>query len=227
MSMVHASHGRLKPVSPDLRSEPSIVAGIAKATLPPHPKVRWDEWVCDYAKVRDLIEESYPDEFAKFNARVFTPGGFYKGNSARERVWKTEAKKAVFTVPKALNATGFAEAPGRYRLVTLRSNDQFNTTIYGYSDRLRGIEGTRDVLLINPEEMARAGLEQGQRVALVSDAGDGIERKVEGLAVTPFALPDGCLAAYYPEANPLVPLAHHDEASKTPAYKTVPVRIVA
>ncbi|MBW8786074.1 MAG: formate dehydrogenase, partial [Novosphingobium sp.] len=156
-----------------------------------------------------------------------TPGGFYKGNSARERVWKTQAKKAVFTVPKSLNAAGFEEAPGRYRLITLRSNDQFNTTIYGYSDRMRGIEGRRDVLLINPGEMARAGLTEGQRITLVSDAEDGVERRLEGLAVTPFNLPDGCLGAYYPEANPLVPLAHHDEASKTPAYKAVPVRIAA
>ncbi|MGF7147325.1 molybdopterin-dependent oxidoreductase alpha subunit [Sphingomonas zeicaulis] len=227
LSCIHGSLGKNRPASPHLRSEPAIVAGIAKATLPPNPKVRWDAWVGNYAEVRDLIEETYPDEFAHFNDRVFTPGGFYKGNAARERVWKTDAKKAVFTVPKALNSTGFEEAPGRYRLITMRSNDQFNTTIYGYSDRLRGIEGKRDVLLINPEEMTRAGLAAGQRVSLLSDAGDGIERRVDGLEVTPFLLPDGCLGAYYPEANPLVPLSHHDEQSKTPAYKTVPVRIVA
>jgi anaerobic selenocysteine-containing dehydrogenase len=109
----------------------------------------------------------------------------------------------------------------------LRSNDQFNTTIYGYSDRLRGIDGKRDVLLISPAEIARNGLRAGQRVALVSDAGDGMKRRLDGLEVTPFDLPDGCLGAYYPEANVLVPLSHHDEASKTPAYKAVPVRIEA
>jgi anaerobic selenocysteine-containing dehydrogenase len=122
-------------------------------------------------------------------------------------------------------ACGFGDAPGRYRLITLRSNDQFNTTIYGFSDRLRGIEGTRDVLLINREEMARAGLAEGDVVTLVSDAEDGVSRQVSGLKVTPFALPDGCVASYYPECNPLVPLSHHDKQSKTPATKAVPVRI--
>jgi len=121
----------------------------------------------------------------------------------------------------------FEDAPGRFRLITMRSNDQFNTTIYGYSDRLRGIEGTRDVLLINPEEMLRAGLREGQTVSLVSDAEDGVERQVDGLKVTPFALPDGCVGAYYPEMNPLVPLWSHDVQSKTPAVKSVPVRIRA
>jgi anaerobic selenocysteine-containing dehydrogenase len=126
-----------------------------------------------------------------------------------------------------LSATGFDDADGRYRLITLRSNDQFNTTIYGYSDRLRGIEGTRDVLLMNPGEIERAGLREGQKVTLVGDAEDGIERVVGGLAVTPFNLPDGCIGAYYPEANPLIAVSHHDCASKTPAAKSVPVRIRA
>lgn len=227
LSCIHGSLGKNTPASPKLRSELAIVAGIAKETLPPNPKVDWDAWTADYARVRELIEQTYPDEFARFNERVFTPGGFYKGNSARERVWKTKEKKAVFTVPGTLNASGVEPSPGRFRLITMRSNDQFNTTIYGYSDRLRGIEGNRDVLLINPDDMARQGLSEGQRVALVSDAGDGIDRRLEGLVVTPFLLPDGCLGAYYPEANVLVPLNHHDEASKTPAYKAVPVRIVA
>ena len=225
LSCIHGSIGKAKPASPHLRSELSIVAEIAKATLPPNPKIPWDEWVGDYGRVRDAIEATYPAQFARFNERMFTPGGFYKGNAARERVWKTESGKAEFTVPETLNATGFTEAPGRFRLITLRSNDQFNTTVYGYSDRLRGIEGTRDVLLINPEEMARAGLSEGQVVALASDAEDQVERVVAGLTVTPFRLPDGCVAGYYPELNPLIPLDHHDHASKTPAAKSVPVRI--
>jgi anaerobic selenocysteine-containing dehydrogenase len=158
---------------------------------------------------------------------MWTPGGFYRGNSARERIWKTESKKATFTTPKKMTAVGFGEAPGRYRLITMRSNDQFNTTIYGYSDRMRGIEGTRDVLLINPDEMQRANLHEGQVVSLVSDAEDGVEREVFGLKVVPFSLPDGCIGAYYPEMNPLMPLSHHDGPSKTPAAKSVPVRIRA
>ncbi len=227
LSMIHGSVGKRKPASAHLLSELAIVAGIAKATLPPHPKIRWDEWVGDYGKVRDLIEATYPDKFEKFNERMFTPGGFYEGNAARERIWETQSGKVEITVPDGLNACGFPDAPGRYRLITLRSNDQFNTTIYGYSDRMRGIEGTRDVLLISPEEMAKARLEAGQVVALESDAEDGVARSVGGLTVTPFDLPPGCVAAYYPEMNPLVPLSHHDRLSKTPASKSVPVRIRA
>ncbi len=227
LSCIHGSIGKAKPASPDLKSELAIVSGIAKATLPPNPKVKWDDWTADYALVRDLIEATYPEEFHDFNQRVFTPGGFYRGNSARERVWKTDSGKAQFTVPSVMSSVGFADAPGRYRLMTLRSNDQFNTTIYGYSDRLRGIEGTRDVLLMNPEDITAAGLTAGQVVGLATDAEDGVDRQVGGLSVTPLLLPRGCLGAYYPEMNPLVPLDHHDEQSKTPAAKGVPVRIVA
>ncbi len=226
-SCINGSIGRRKPASERLMSEVAIVAGIAKATVPPNPKVRWDEWVGDYGLIRDLIAESYPEQFHDFNARMWTPGGFYRGNSARERIWKTESGKAEFTTPQFFSESGFEEAPGRYRLITMRSNDQFNTTIYGYSDRLRGIEGTRDVLLINPDEIRRAGLSEGQTVSLISDAGDGVERRVDGLKVTAFSLPDGCLGAYYPEMNPLIPLWSHDQRSKTPASKSVPVRIRA
>ncbi len=224
-SCIHGSQGRRAPASEHLRSEVAIVAGLAQATLAPNPRVPWAAWTGDYGLIRDAIAETYPEYFHDFNARMWTPGGFYRGNSARERVWKTESGKAEFVAPAMLAATGFAEAPGRYRLITMRSNDQFNTTIYGYSDRMRGIEGTRTVLLINPAEMRRTGLEPGQVVSLVSDAGDGIAREVRGLTVTPFPLPDGCLGGYFPEMNPLMALSHHDERSKTPAAKSVPVRI--
>ena len=226
LSCIHGSIGKRTPASEHLLSEMAIVAGIAKATLETNPKVKWDEWVGDYGKVRDLIEATYPKEFHDFSKRMFTPGGFYRGNSARERIWKTESGRAEFTIPDNLSATGFLDAPGRYRLITMRSNDQFNTTIYGYSDRLRGIEGTRDVLLVNPQDMMRNGLVEGQIVGLVSDAQDGHQREVGGLKVLPFDLPDGCLGGYYPELNALVPLSHHDVQSKTPASKAVPVRIV-
>jgi anaerobic selenocysteine-containing dehydrogenase len=225
LSCIHASRGKHKPASEHLRSELAIVCGIAAATLPPNPNVHWEEWAGDYAKVRRLIEQTYPEMFHDFEERMFQPGGFYKGNSARERVWKTESGKAEFTTPTHMAATGVKDAPGRYRLMTLRSNDQFNTTIYGYDDRFRGISGTRHVVLINPKEMEAAGLKPGQIVKLVSDAEDGVVREVDGLRVTPFDLPDGCLGAYYPEMNPLVPLWYHDQESKTPAGKAVPVRI--
>ncbi len=198
-------------------SEVAIVAGIAKATLPPNPKVKWVDWVSDYGQIRNLIAETYPDQFHDFNARLWTPGGFYRGNSARERIWKTKSGRAEFTSPEFLSATGFEDAPGRFRLITMRSIDQFNTTIYGYSDRMRGIEGARDVLLTNPDDMQRANLSEGQIVSLLSDAGDGVERRIDGLKVTPFSLPDGCVGGYYPEMNPLMPLWRHDERSKTRA----------
>jgi molybdopterin-dependent oxidoreductase alpha subunit len=226
LSCIHGSRGTHSPASKHLLSEIGIVAGLAKATLDPNPRVDWDGWLSDYGRVRDLIEQTYPDMFKGFNERLFTPGGFYKGNSARERAWETESGKAVFTTPQVLSAAGVAEMPGRYRLITLRSNDQFNTTIYGQSDRLRGIE-RRDVLLINPDDMRRANLHEGQVVGLAGDAEDGVRRAVGGLVVTPFSLPDGCVAAYYPEMNPLVPLWYHDVQSKTPATKSVPVRIEA
>ncbi len=224
-SHIHGSIGTRKPASAHLRSEPAIVAGIAKALLPPHPRWRWDEWIADYARVRDLIEETYPDQFRSFNQRMFDAGGFYRGNHARERIWETDSGKAEFTCPSVMSALGVGTAPGRYHLITMRSNDQFNTTIYGFSDRLRGLEGSRMILLIGPDDMAREGLCAGDVVSLVSDAGDDVHRQVSGLMVTPFDLPAGCLGGYYPEMNPLIPLWYHDEASKTPASKSVPVRI--
>lgn len=224
-SCIHGSRGKATPASPHLLSEPAIVAEIAKRILPLNPKVDWDAWVADYSRIRDAIEQTYPEVFQDFNERLFTPGGFWKGNKASERIWQTPTKKAEFLVPSGLSATGFADLPGRYRLVTLRSNDQFNTTIYGYHDRFRGVKGTRDVLFMNAEDMAEAGLSEGQHVALESDAGDGRVRRKEGLIVTCYDIPRGCLGAYYPECNVLIPVEHHGEQSHVPAAKSVPVRI--
>ncbi|MET0269383.1 MAG: FdhF/YdeP family oxidoreductase [Sphingomonas sp.] len=226
-SVIHPSRGRVTPASPNLLSETAIVAGIAKALLPPNPNVDWDRWVGDYSLIRDEIAAVIPHFFADFNARLKKPGGFWKGNKASERVWQTPSGKAEFLVPTGLDAAGFDDAEGRYRLMTVRSNDQFNTTIYGYDDRFRGIKGTRQVILMNGAEIARAGLTDGQMVALESDAGDGKTRVVEGLRVTTYSVPDGCIAAYYPECNPLIALEHHAEESHVPAAKSVPVRIRA
>jgi molybdopterin-dependent oxidoreductase alpha subunit len=224
-SMISGSRGRRSPPSTSLKSELAIVAGIAKATLPDNPRVEWDRWTGDYSLVRDLIEASYPDDFRDFNRRLFQPGGFYRGNAAHERVWKTEPGKAVFTAPGELTSLGFEDRPGRYRLITLRSNDQFNTTIYGYSDRFRGIEGTRDVLMMHPDDIASAGLREGEVVRLVTDIGDDAARALGGLTLTAYNIPRGTVASYYPECNVLVPISHHDELSKTPASKSVPVRV--
>lgn len=225
LSMIHGSLGKRGPASPHLKSEVAIVAGIAQATLPPNPKVTWDEWTANYGLIRNLIEATYPDKFRDFNARLFTPGGFHRGNSARERKWETESGKAQFTAPEALTALGEPLKGEEVTLITLRSNDQFNTTIYGFSDRLRGLSGSRDIVLLNPEEMERRGLSEGQEVLLECAVEDGTERVVRGLRVVPYDLPDGCVAAYYPEANPLIPVGYRDELAKTPAYKGVPVRI--
>ncbi|MDB5703454.1 MAG: formate dehydrogenase [Sphingomonas bacterium] len=224
-SCIHGSRGKAPPASKHLLSEPAIVAGIAKAILPKNPRLDWDAWVADYAVIRDAIEQTYPEVFKDFNARLFTPGGFWKGNKAAERIWLTPSKKAEFLVPSGLSATGFADAGGRYRLMTLRSNDQFNTTIYGYHDRFRGVKGTRDVLFMHAADIADAGLREGQIVALESDAGDGKRRRREGLIVMPYDIPRGCLGAYYPECNVLMPVEHHAEQSHVPAAKSVPVRI--
>ena len=226
-SVIHYSLGKVEPASPHLLSEPAIVAGIAKATLPPNAHVPWDRWVGDYALIRDEIARAFPHFFARFNERLDEePGGFWKGNKAAGREWDTESGKAEFLVPEELNATGFATADGRFRLLTLRSNDQFNTTIYGYSDRFRGINGTRQVVLMNRDDIARAGLSAGQTVTLVSDAQDNHDRRVGDLIVVEYNVPPGCIAAYYPECNPLIPLAHHAEESHVPAAKSVPVRIL-
>jgi anaerobic selenocysteine-containing dehydrogenase len=219
--------GKAEPASPELLSETRIVAEFARRTLAPNPKVPWEGWANDYATIRDAIERTYPEQFKDFNRRMWQPGGFHRPNSARERVWKTDTGKANFILPPSLTATGFDDAPNRFRLMTMRSNDQFNTTIYGYDDRFRGIEGTREVVLMNRDDIARLGLRDGQSVKLVSDAGDGIDREVGGLRVVAFDIPRGCVGGYYPECNPLIPLSHHALYSKTPAAKSVPVRVVA
>lgn len=226
-SCVHASFGRVQPASPHLLSEPRIVAEIAKATLPPNPKVPWDAWVGDYGLVRDAIAETYAKEFHDFNARMTQPGGFYRGNSARERTWKTESGKAEFNVPPSLSATGFEDAEGRFRLITLRSNDQFNTTVYGYHDRFRGVKGTRSIVFMNPRDMALAGFSAGDQVVLATDADDGVKREMGGLQVVSYDIPEGCLGTYYPECNLLIPVGHHAKESMVPAAKSVPVRIRA
>jgi len=227
-SCIHASFGDKTPAGSHLKSEAAIVAGIAQATLPPNPKVPWTKWVGDYALVRDAIETTYPQWFAGFNQRFHQPGGFHRPNKAASRDFsEAPGGKANFHAPSGLSATGFADAEGVFRLVTLRSNDQFNTTVYGYEDRFRGVSGTRDVLFINPADIARLGLVGGQSVGLETVAEDGLPRAMAGLRVTSYDIPEGCLGAYYPECNLLVPVGHHAEGSMTPASKSVPVRIVA
>lgn len=228
LSHIYGSLGEADPPSEHVMSETAIICALAQATLPANPRLKWQDWAANYDLVRDLIAETYPDDFADFNERMFKPGGFYRGNPASNREWKTDSGKAQFTTPTTLSALG--EAPvgeAVMTLITLRSNDQFNTTIYGFSDRLRGLEGDRMIVLMNPDEIHRLGLEEGQELALSCAVEDGHDRVVEGLTLTAYDLPPGCVAGYYPELNPLVPLGYHEKNSQTPAYKGTPVRIVA
>ena len=224
---MHATRGHHAPASAQLLSEPRIVAGIARATLPANPLVDWDGWCRDYARVRDAIAETFPEIFHDFNQRLAAPGGFARPLPARERLWKTPSKKAEMMLPQSLSAAFPGDGgTGVMRLATLRSNDQFNTTVYGLSDRFRGVEGTREVVFVNREDMAAMGLREGQDVGLASAAGDGFAREVHGLRVVGYDIPRGSIGAYYPECNPLIPLCHHDDESKVPAAKSVPVRII-
>jgi molybdopterin-dependent oxidoreductase alpha subunit len=225
---MHGSRGRVEPPGPQVLSEPAIVAGIARATLTPNPRVPWDAWVADYSTVRDAIAATYPEIFHDFNQRMWEPGGFHRPIAVRDRVWKTESGKAEFLPPKMLDTDADMPDDARaqvLRLITLRSNDQFNTTIYGYDDRFRGIKGTRMVLLMNREDIARLGLAEGDCVSASTYAHDNVSRIVSGLRVTPYNIPAGCCGGYYPECNPLIPLWHHAEESKVPAAKSIPITL--
>ena len=221
---IHASRGKFQPAAETLLSEPRIVAEIAKASLPPNPLVPWERWVEDYARVREAIEATYPDDFRDFNARLDTPGGFPRPVAARERRWETENGKANFKVPKSLSASFDDDTDADVlRLITLRSNDQFNTTVYGDADRLRGIHGSRLIVMMNRDDRIRLGLTEDGQARLVTAVDDGIHRALGGFQVIDYDLPPGTCAAYFPECNALIPLWHYAEGSKTPAAKSVPI----
>ena len=226
---MHGSRGVAKPASDKLRSEPRIVAGIAKATLGPASSVDWDGWANDYASIRNAIAQTYPTIFHDFNARMWTPGGFHRPLPASERKWETKSGKAEFLTPDTLfedpDVHGIDE--NTLRLFTLRSDSQFNTTIYNLDDRFRGVHGSRMVLLMNKKDIDRLGLSAEQEITLETVADDGVERRVSGLKIKDFDLPAGCVGGYYPECNPLLPLWHYAKQSKVPAAKSIPVRIVA
>ena len=222
---IHGSRPVAKPISEHLRSEVRIVAEMAKATLGENPHVNWDAWVADYGKVRDAIEATYPDNFKDFNKRLWTPGGFKRPLPARDRVWKTDTEKANFAVPTSMTSHGLDLGEDTLRLITLRSNDQFNTTIYGYRDRFRGVNGTRMIVFMNRSDMEKFGLAEDEIVTLVGNADDHVHRELGGLRVVPYDIPKGCIGSYYPECNGLIPLSHYAEESKVPAVKSVPVTV--
>jgi len=220
MSAVHRSQGALPPASPLLRSECAIVAGLARAVLGPQGPVPWEDLVADYDRIRDRIERVVPG-FEDFNRRLRRPGGFALPSGARVRRFETPSRRAHFTVHALPDD---ALAPGCFRLTTVRSHDQFNTTIYGFDDRYRGISGDRRVVFLNPEDLSEAGLREGERVDLASRYA-GVTRRVKGFRVVPYDVPRRCAAAYFPEANALVPLESVAEGSHTPTYKSIDVSI--
>ena len=226
---MHGSRGVVRPASPHLLSEPAIVAGIARAVLPANPRLKWQEWVDDYASIRDEIAAVYPEIFHDFNERMWTPGGFRRPVAAAHREWKTPNGRANFIVPRGLDEDPDMQtsAPDVLRLMTMRSDDQFNTTIYTLDDRFRGIYGTRKVVLMHADDIARLGFKTGDRVTASTVTSDGVPRSVEGLRVTVFDIPRGCAAGYFPECNPLIPLWHHAEGSHVPAAKSIPIRLRA
>ena len=224
MSMVHASQGKLTPASEYLRSEPAIIAGIAQATLP-QSRVRWSDLVADYDRIRDRIEAVFPD-FASFNQRIRIPGGFRLPLPPTQRIWTTASGKAEFLVFEGIMEDPKITAPDILKLTTIRSHDQYNTTIYGLDDRYRGVFGRRDVLFMNEEDLNARKLEHGDRVDVESVADDTRSLRLVGLTAVAHDIARGSAAAYYPEANVLVPLTYRDPESGTPSYKCIPVRIV-
>ena len=224
MGMVHASRGRLAPASARLLSEPAIVCRMARAVLGERSVVPWEEFEKDYAAVRDRIARVVPG-FEDFNARVARPGGFALPHAPRdERRFPTATGKANFTAAPV----EYPELPeGRLLLQTLRSHDQYNTTIYGLDDRYRGITGGRRVVLVNAEDARALGFAEGMYVDLVSEWRDGVERRAPGFRVVLYPTARGCAAAYYPETNVLVPLDATADTSNTPASKSVVVRLEA
>ena len=224
MAMVHASAGKLTPASGHLRSEPAIVAGMARATLP-DSKVPWMELIADYDRIRDLIEKTIPG-FEAFNTRIRTPGGFRLPLPPTERIWRTPTGKAMFSVYTGVNED--ADVFGgeqALRLITLRSHDQYNTTIYAMDDRYRGVFGRRDVLFMNASDLARYGLEHGDLVDIETITSSGRQMRLKNITAIEYDIAPGSVGAYYPEANVLVPLDFIDKASGTPSYKSVPVRV--
>jgi molybdopterin-dependent oxidoreductase alpha subunit len=225
-SMVHGSTGRLPPASEHCRSEPWIIANLAKATVADRAVIDWDGMVADYDRIRDKIEEVFPDQFQDFNARIGMPGGFRLPNGASERIWNTPTGKANFLFnPEIKDQNGDAPERPHLQLMTLRSHDQFNTTVYSNNDRYRGVSGERMVVFMNRDDMAELGLDEGALVEFTCATDRGIERRASGFKVVAYDVPKGCCGAYYPETNALLPLSHRDERSNTPAAKSVPVVI--
>lgn len=229
MSNVHLSAGRNTPISENILSEPDIVARMAEAVLP-DSQVKWKWYIESYDRIRDSIADVF-DEFHDFNLRVYEPGGFHLEHPANQHVWNTKSGKAQFMITPLNEVYGDKENQYAaaytdskvYTLMTTRSHDQYNTTLYGLDDRYRGVFGQRRVLFMNQADIDEAGFEANQWVDIESVFSDGVKRIVHSFRIVPYNIPRGSLAAYYPETNPLVALSSHDQYAKIPASKSVPV----
>ncbi|NUP10455.1 MAG: FdhF/YdeP family oxidoreductase [Polyangiaceae bacterium] len=222
MGIVHRSEGQLTPASEQLLSEPVIVAKLASAVLGTRRPIDWSWMVGDYGRIRDLVEKAIAG-FDRYNERVRQEGGFSLPNGPRERRFTTKSSKAHFTV-QALPTTMADEGRGELTLMTIRSHDQFNTTVYELHDRYRGIEGERRVVFMNEHDLRDRGLDASSIVDITSHF-QGQKRTVTAFRCVPYDIPRGCAAAYFPETNPLVPLEHHADESHTPASKSLVVTV--
>jgi molybdopterin-dependent oxidoreductase alpha subunit len=220
MGVVHQSNGHLNPASKQLLSEPAIVAGIAKATLN-NTKIDWSLLVNNYDLIRNKIEATIPG-FENYNKRVREKGGFYLPNNARENNYSpTLTGKANFTTNLP---SDIVLKDNQFMMMTIRTHDQYNTTIYGLNDRYRGVLNERRVIFMNPEDMEDLGLAKLDKVDLTSHF-NGEERKAASFLVIPYSIPKQCTATYFPEANVLVPLKSKARISRTPASKTVIITV--
>ena len=220
MGVVHQSRGHLTPCATQLKSEPAIVAGLANATLQ-HSTTDWNALISNYDLIRDKIEATIPG-FEDYNKRVRIKGGFYLPNNAREGNFApTKTGKANFTV----NAPSDIKLQkDEYLLMTIRTHDQYNTTIYGLHDRYRGVYNERRVLFMNPKDMEALGIHRLDMVDLKSHF-EGEVRSAYGFLAIPYEIPSQCTATYFPEANVLVPINSTATISNTPTSKTVKITI--
>lgn len=213
MGIVHSSEGHLTPASKDLKSEPAIIAGLAKATL----GVNWEGYIANYDEIRERISRVIPG-FENFNHKVRKPGGFVLPHTVRDRKeFFTPSKRAIFTVHSIPH---LEVAAGQFIMATIRSHDQYNTTIYGMEDRYRGIHQGRRVVLMNIEDMKEQNLSEGEPVDLISHF-RGVKRRAKNFRIVTYEIPRGCVASYFPETNVLIPIDSFAEGSQTPTSKSV------
>ncbi len=225
LSRVHASAGVNQPASDLLMSEPAIIARLARATVG-NKAVNWTHYIENYDRIREKIGKVLP-VLAGFNGQVLTPGEFYLSNPIADRRWATKSGKAEFSgysLPLATSAQRTSKAPAlTFTLQSLRSHDQFNTTVYTLNGRYRDISGERKVVFINPIDMRRAGGSKGEKVDIGTVSEDGRNRRALDFQVVPKDMPQGCITSYFPEVNVLVPVYSAGDQSGSPTSKAIPV----